>query len=58
MRTAGALLYASFVAGVFASCASPGSPIWVLLAWAVVVLFVAGLLRVHAVINAPKEKQS
>lgn len=54
MRIAGALLYASFVAAVFASTADRASLLWVALTWAVVVLFVAALVRVHAAINAPR----
>lgn len=54
MRIAGALFYAMFVAAAFGSAADHSSPLWALLAWLVVVLFVAGLLRVHAVVNAPK----
>lgn len=57
MRVAGAFIYASFVAAVFASAVDRTSPLWVVLVWAVVVTFVAALIRVHAVINAPKEEE-
>lgn len=56
MRVAGVLLYVSFVAAVFASGVDRTSPLWVVLVWAVVVSFVAALLRVHAVINSTKEE--
>jgi len=57
MRTAGALLYACFVAAVFASAVDRTTPLWAVLVWAVVVLFVTALLRVHAVVNAPEEDE-
>ncbi|UWD83611.1 hypothetical protein NY057_05040 [Curtobacterium flaccumfaciens] len=53
MRTAGLLLAASFVASWFASAVQYGSSLWVALVWVVVIAFVAALLRVHAVVNAP-----
>lgn len=53
MRAAGLLLALSFVASWFASAVQYGSLIWVTLVWLVVVAFVAALLRVHAVVNAP-----
>ena len=53
MRTAGLLLAASFVASWFASAVQYGSSLWVALVWLVFVAFVAALLRVHAVVNAP-----
>lgn len=57
MRIAGALLYASLVFAVFASCADRSTPLWAVLTWVVVVLFVASLIRVHAVLNAPRKDQ-
>ena len=53
MKTAAVLLYLSFVAAVFASGVPTVSLLWPVLVWAVVVLFVAAILRVHAVVNAP-----
>lgn len=58
MRVAGALIYASFVAAVFASVAERMSLIWVVLAWAVVVLLMGALFRVHAVVNSPNKEDS
>lgn len=57
MRLAGALLYASFVAAAFASGLPRTSPVWAVLVWAVFALFALALLRVHAVVNAPKRDQ-
>ena len=57
MRIAGALMYAAFVAIAFASGLPRTSLVWVALVWAFVVLFMAALFRVHAVVNAPKEKR-
>ncbi len=54
MRIAGALIYASLVFAVFASCADRSTPLWAVLTWLVFVLFVASLIRVHAVLNAPR----
>lgn len=56
VRIAGALLYSSVVCAVFASAEDCPPLIWTVLVWAVVVLFVASLARVHAVVNAPKEE--
>lgn len=53
MKTAAVLLYLSFVAALFASGVATTSMLWPVLVWAVVVLFVAALLRVHAVVNRP-----
>lgn len=53
MKTAAALLYLSFVAAVFASGVPTVSLLWPVLVWAVVVLFAAAILRVHAVVNTP-----
>ncbi|WP_171898733.1 hypothetical protein [Curtobacterium sp. UCD-KPL2560] len=52
MRAVLALVALSFVAALFASAADRYSVVWAALAWAVVVLFVAALLRLHSVINA------
>lgn len=57
MRTAGALMYLSFVAAVFASCVARSTPLWVVLAFLVVALFMAALVRVHAVLNAPRRER-
>ncbi|WIE65917.1 hypothetical protein DEI99_005105 [Curtobacterium sp. MCLR17_036] len=54
MRLAAALLYACAVTALFASAADRTSLLWAFLVWAVVVLFVGALLRVHAVVNAPE----
>lgn len=56
MRIAGALLYLSLVAAAFASGLPRTSPLWAVLVGAVFVLFALALFRVHAVVNAPKEK--
>jgi hypothetical protein len=53
VKTAAVLLYLSLVAAVFASGVQTVSLLWPVLVWAVVVLFVAAVLRVHAVVNAP-----
>ncbi|WP_181421076.1 hypothetical protein [Curtobacterium sp. MCSS17_011] len=53
MKTAAVLLYLSFAAALFASGVSATSMLWPVLVWAVVVLFVAAILRVHAVVNRP-----
>ncbi|WIA96448.1 hypothetical protein [Curtobacterium sp. MCBA15_004] len=54
MKTALTLVYLSFIAGLFASITDRYTPLWTALAAAVVVLLVAALLRVHAVVNAPR----
>jgi len=51
MRTAGALMYLSFVVAVFASILPRTAPAWTVLVCIVVALFVAALLRTHAAIN-------
>lgn len=54
MKVAALLLALVWIASLFASITRYGSAAWVLLVWAVIILFVAALLRVHAVVNAPK----
>lgn len=54
MRTAGALGYLALVAAVFASSAPHGSLLWAALVFAFVALFMAALIRLLAVLNAPK----
>lgn len=53
MKTAAALMYLSFVVAVIASSVPTVSLMWPVLVWAVVVLFVAAILRVHSVVNMP-----
>lgn len=53
MKTVLVLVLLTFVAALFASAADRYSLVWATLAWAVVVLYVSALLRLHAVINAP-----
>lgn len=53
MKTAAVLLYMSFVVAVIASAVSTVSLLWPVLVWAVVVLFVSAILRVHSVVNMP-----
>ncbi|WP_336698235.1 hypothetical protein [Curtobacterium sp. USHLN213] len=55
MRIAGALLYTALVAIAFASGIDRSSPWWVALVATFLALFLAALIRVHAVINAPRE---
>lgn len=57
MRAAGLLLALSFAAAWFASAVFYGSVLWVVLVWVVVIAFVAALLRVHSVINAPTDER-
>lgn len=57
MRLAMALVYCSLVCAVFASAEDCPRPIWTVLVVAVVVTFVAALIRVHAVVNAPNEEE-
>ncbi|MBF4602796.1 hypothetical protein [Curtobacterium sp. VKM Ac-2884] len=56
MKTAAVLLALTYVVALFASINRYGSPTWVLLVWAGIVLFIAALLRVHAVVNAPMRR--
>lgn len=56
MKTAALLLILSFAAAIAASDIPHTSPVWFALAWAVVVLFVATLLRVHAVVTAGADR--
>lgn len=53
MKTVLVLVFLAFVAALSASAADRYSVLWAALAWAVVALYVAALLRLHAVINAP-----
>jgi hypothetical protein len=46
-------MYLSFVVAVIASSVPTVSLMWPVLVWAVVVLFVAAILRVHSVVNMP-----
>jgi hypothetical protein len=54
MRVAMLLLALSFAAAWFASTLAFPSPAAVALTWLVAGLFIAALLRVHAVVNAPR----
>lgn len=57
MRTAVALLALLFVAAMFASTVPHGSALWAVLTGLVVALFLAAIIRVHAVVNAPKAER-
>ncbi|WIA95838.1 hypothetical protein [Curtobacterium sp. MCBA15_004] len=57
MRTVATLVALSMVAALFASAVDRYTAVWAALAWAVVVLFTAALLRLHNVINSPEEEQ-
>lgn len=58
MKTVAALVSLSFLAGWFASSVRTTAPmLWTILAWVVIVFWLAAALRLHTVVNATEEEQ-